>query len=384
VIVALLAAGSIVAACSSDGGSADDASGTEVPASSTTVGSTDSTTPAEPAEPLEAALVAGTMTFTVSEGTVTTNDDGSSESRDGSVTEEFTSADARVAGTATETWETDRWGQSASDGALVQWGTGELTNDGGSWEGTYSGIYSTETGDVLYRWWTGGGDYEGLTFFTWITDSTTSTWEWSGLIYPGTPPLTSEPRAESMADAATGSEPVTTDAAEATTTEGPSESTVIPAPIEYSGATLVGGTFNFQVSGGTSTLGDEGAIEWRDWVFTQEVTSNDPRTAGVMDGTWQADVWNDRIQVQWGTAALTNDGGSWEGAYSGMFDNEIGDIRFMWWTGTGDYEGYTLFMWTTADSSARRGSGSPSVVATHQWTGLIYPGTPPFVETPAE
>jgi hypothetical protein len=72
------------------------------------------------------------------------------------------------------------------NGAAVQWGTTLLKNDGGTWEGPYAGIYTSTTGDIIDRWLVGTGAYEGLTFYLLITDLGG---EWTGLIYPGTPPL---------------------------------------------------------------------------------------------------------------------------------------------------------------------------------------------------
>jgi hypothetical protein len=355
-MVALIVVGSIVAGCASDSDTTDEVVDT-APATASTTDSVAS------AEPVGATLVTGTTTFSVSEGTVTVNDDGSSSSRGGTVTEELVSDDLRVAGTAEGTWEADRWEGAESNGALVQWGTSELTNDGGSWRGDYSGVRTTETGDLLARWWQGAGEYEGLTFFMWITDGSRSPWEWSGVVFAGAPPLTSEPRVED----ATGE------------------------PIGDTLATLATGTFRFQVSGGTNTAGGDGPGLWRDWVFLEDVTSDDERVTGVMEGTWAADVWAAQqtttgiyAQVQWGTASLTNDAGSWEGVYSAMYEREDGDVRISWWTGSGDHEGLTLFMWATADSAARRRSGSPAGTAIYEWTGLVYSGAPPFAEAMAE
>ena len=350
-IVALIVVGSFVVGCSSASDTTDEAVDTTSPTASTT----------DSVEPIGATLVTGTTTFTVSEGAVTVNGDGSISSRGGTLTEELVSDDPRVAGTADGTWEADRWEGAESSGALVQWGTSELTNDGGSWRGDYSGIRTTETGDLLARWWEGAGEYEGLTFFMWITDGSASPWEWSGVVYPGAPPLTSEPRVE-------------------------------PAikPIVDPEATLATGTFAFEVSGGTNTASSDGTSAWRDWVFIEDVTGDNERVTGAMEGTWEADVWTQQAttgsyaQVQWGTASLANDGGSWDGVYSAMYERQDGDVRISWWTGSGDYEGLTLFMWATADSTARRRSGSPAGTATYQWTGLVYSGAPPFVEALTE
>jgi hypothetical protein len=111
-----------------------------------------------------ATLVSGTLTFTVSEGTHTQDPDGvSSHGRHGTFTE-----------------------------TLTQWGTARLTNAGGTWTGTYSGIYTSETGDMITRWCQGSGGYKGLTFYMWLVvpratvDSGPA--HWQGLVFPGNPP----------------------------------------------------------------------------------------------------------------------------------------------------------------------------------------------------
>ena len=61
-----------------------------------------------------------------------------------------------------------------------------ITNEEGTWEASYNGIWTSTLGDVITRWWQGSGDYEGLTFYMAATGK--SAWEWVGLIYPGSPP----------------------------------------------------------------------------------------------------------------------------------------------------------------------------------------------------
>lgn len=125
--------------------------------------------------------------FTLDQGTVTTDADGVTHSRGGATTYTLISNDARVAGTVTSTWNTDRWGPGPANGAFVEWGEATLTNENGTWETSHSGIYATPLGDMNARWWVGSGDYTGLTFYMALPGET-EPWEWVGLIYPGTPP----------------------------------------------------------------------------------------------------------------------------------------------------------------------------------------------------
>ena len=139
-----------------------------------------------------ASFITGTVTgFTLDEGTVTSDSDGTSHSRDGRFSDMFISSDPRASGKVTGTWNSDRWGTDPSNGILVQWGEATLTNDGGSWSGQWAGTMASPVGDMISRWWVGSGGYEGLTFFMWmqakdVSDPTTT---WLGVIYSGAPPL---------------------------------------------------------------------------------------------------------------------------------------------------------------------------------------------------
>jgi hypothetical protein len=146
------------------------------------------TTLAPASYPGGATYVTGRLAdFTLDQGTVTTNPDGTSQSRDGTITYTLISDDARVAGTVASVWNTDRWGPDPSNGVFVEWGEATLTNENGTWETSHSGIFATPLGDMNARWWVGSGDYTGLTFYMAIPGET-EPWEWVGLVYPGAPP----------------------------------------------------------------------------------------------------------------------------------------------------------------------------------------------------
>jgi len=154
------------------------------------------TPPASVATPIThgpTTLVTGTIEgFSLSIGTPTVNADGSVSYRNGRASYRLISNDPRVTGSVTGTWQADTWG-SADNGSLVQWGTDVLTNNGGTWEGTFTGIYTSETADMISWWFVGTGAYDGLTFYLLMTDLEG---EWTGLIFPGTPPLGASPVAE--------------------------------------------------------------------------------------------------------------------------------------------------------------------------------------------
>jgi hypothetical protein len=143
---------------------------------------------ASPAEPTpiswgSATFVQGTVQLNIGPvGTVTYDEDGTRHSRDGTLRATLTANDPRVSGTVIGTWNSDRWGTEDGE-AMVQWGTATLSNEEGSWEAPYSGVYTTESGDYISRWYVGAGGYEGLTFFMWLADP-----GFQGLIYKGDPP----------------------------------------------------------------------------------------------------------------------------------------------------------------------------------------------------
>ena len=98
--------------------------------------------------------------------------------------------DPRVSGTAAYTWNYDLW-YDGRDFAHLQWGTGRIENHGGAWEGTLSGVYSSETHeDALTFWFTGTGGYEGLSYFMRLACGATPglTVPTEGMIFPGEPP----------------------------------------------------------------------------------------------------------------------------------------------------------------------------------------------------
>lgn len=128
--------------------------------------------------------------FMLAEGTVTTDADGNQRTRDGIMSYRVVSDDPRVAGDVTGTWNTDRWGTSINDGAMIQWGHATLSNEHGTWEAPYEGAFASPYGDIVTRWWTGTGDYDGLTFYMWVAGSSIGVphFDWHGIIFPGDPP----------------------------------------------------------------------------------------------------------------------------------------------------------------------------------------------------
>jgi len=171
------------------------ASGAGSSASSTSASPTPPTSASSPYEwptassiPYAASrLVAGTESCGLDEGKMSTGADGTEHYRGGSATCSVTNTDPRVAGGAIYTWEKDVW-PTADGFGQTQWGAGRLENSGGAWVGTYTGIATSETGDILTFWYTGTGGYKGLSYYMWQTVHFEMPGVTHGLIFPGTPP----------------------------------------------------------------------------------------------------------------------------------------------------------------------------------------------------
>ena len=111
-------------------------------------------------------------------------------------------------------------------------------------------------------------------------------------------------------------------------------------------------------------------------VITQEWS--DPRVIGTWTHAFNVDVDPDTGQgIFWGTTRIENDGGAWEGPYSGIeYEPPEGDFFTVngWLTGDGDYAGYTFFVQSDAFQY-----GGP----TRLLHGVIFKGQPP-VPAPAD
>lgn len=89
-------------------------------------------------------------------GQATVGPDGVKQFQGGTFTCTVTTDEPRVSCTETALWSIDLWG-TASNGALVQWGPARLDTAGGVWEGTGSGVYPSDRGDIIAFWYTGIG-----------------------------------------------------------------------------------------------------------------------------------------------------------------------------------------------------------------------------------
>jgi hypothetical protein len=154
----------------------------------TTLAPTPSPTPAARAFG-PATVVSGIESCSLQYGTTTIVGE-TEQMRGATLTCTETANDPRVSGTTLYTWNYDLW-YDGRDFAHVQWGTGRIENAGGAWEGTLSGVYSSETHeDALTFWFTGTGGYEGLSYFMRFACGATPglTVPTEGMIFPGEPP----------------------------------------------------------------------------------------------------------------------------------------------------------------------------------------------------
>ena len=133
-----------------------------------------------------ATLVEGEAACSIDMGDYTTTSDGTAQHRDGNVTCTLTTNDPRVSGHEVDRWNGDRWSEGGT--ALIQWGSSRIRNQGGTWVGRFTGMYTDLTQDTITYWYRGTGDYAGLSFYLAITQPPSGyTWPVHGLISPGTP-----------------------------------------------------------------------------------------------------------------------------------------------------------------------------------------------------
>lgn len=137
-----------------------------------------------------------------------------------------------------------------------------------------------------------------------------------------------------------------------------------PTPVAYGPATLVTGSDAFSVDMGTATTDADGTIHDRG-AFRSTLTCDDERVAGRMVAQWNTSRWDGAL-IQWGRARITNDGGRWVGRYTGVFTAKTFDMITWWFTGTGGYEGLSMYMWEET-------SGGPEGT----FHALVFPGGVP-------
>jgi hypothetical protein len=344
-LVAGLAVTTLLAGC---GG------GATVSPPSTTPTSPGPTASPTPTAAVKVVSVAGTTTCPAADlGSGTTVSDGYQEFRDGTLACTVTASDPRVSGIERGSpWNTNMWGKTDSV-AMVQWGALRLENAGGAWEGTGSGVSSSDRGDIVVSWYRGTGGYAGLGYFE--LRSGKEPYAIRGLVFPGAPP-----------DLA-GLPPVTGPLPSPNVSDTPAPvPAATPGAIAYGPVSVVEGTSAYTyVDIGTNTYAGIDQV-------------NDPRVSGTyLAPSWTTNFWGGTSDsfgsgTQWGPTRLEAEGGAWQGTGSGILD-EVGDVIAMWYTGSGSYAGLSYFELL----------GSPNMfdptipVDRYGVFGQVFPGDPP-------
>ena len=164
--------------------------------------------------------------------------------------------------------------------------------------------------------------------------------------------------------AACGSGPASTPVANSSSSPS---STATPSPLTWGPTVLVSGKETCTVVTGDLTTDPDGTGHYRNGVSNCREEANDPRVSGTETGDWNADTWGklgDGALVQWGTLRLENSGGVWVGHLTGVYSSKTGDLITVWFQGSEGYAGLSYYQRIT-------GFGP------WQFTGLIYPGSPP-------
>ena len=98
-------------------------------------------------------------------------------------------SDPRVSGEGRVAFEGD-WQSNTSSTNYALWGEYSLTNDGGTWEGEWTGFVDLYGNHHIMSWLRGTGDYEGLSFLVSADQQPDGELDLTGLIYPGELPST--------------------------------------------------------------------------------------------------------------------------------------------------------------------------------------------------
>ena len=353
-VLAGLAVAALLAGCAA-GATVAPPSPTPIPAATAPVATAPPSPTALPAPTAAAKVtpVSGTGTCPTADlGKSTTDAKELTHYRGGTFTCSLTTTDPRVTGTETASWNMDQWGTAAS-GARVQWGTRRMENDGGTWEGTGSGVYSSDRGDIIVSWYRGTGGYAGLGYFELWTGK--DPWTIRGQVFPGDPP-----------DLA-GLPPVTGPAPSPSVSDTP-----LPVPASTPGAIAYGPVSVVQ------GYSEYTVVDIENNVYAGRDTVNDPRVnADFLAPAWTLHFWGateDSLGTgtQWGATRLSNAGGAWQGVGSGILD-EGGDVIAQWYKGTGGYAGLAYFQLLAPPFLF---GPNPGVNVTGVF-GQVFPGDPP-------
>ncbi len=103
---------------------------------------------------------------------------------------------------------------------------------------------------------------------------------------------------------------------------------------------------DFTTSQAANITYDGDIAQWRDMVYLYELQATDARLDGTLEANINFDMRPDGSATMWGTETLTNDGGTWEGPWTGVIASDGTNYVLQTLLGTGEYEGYVL-KWQT-------------------------------------
>lgn len=251
-----------------------------------------------PMPTLGPGMSSGVQTCGASNGDVTTTVDEVVQTRGGVMECTHTSSDPRLAGESTITMDYDEH----PDGLWLGWGRFELRNDGGRWSGSYA-VTSTASAGVMDfdAVWIGSGGYEGLEVLNHVRVSTSRT--------------------------------------------------TITSRVFESGPTVTGTeTCSTTTTGRTFAAGELTA--YRGVSLRCVDTMGDSRLSGTRTLRLSIDERADESAELWGTTALENDDGAWEGFFFGTVDPGYTTHRVQTlMRGTGSYEGLFLRLEVVGDGT---------------------------------
>jgi hypothetical protein len=135
-----------------------------------------------------ATAVSGTIDecLTVAIGSDTTGPGASAMTTDQVWKCQGTSSDPRLSGEIDLVYNIMGW----SGTGAVQWGFARISNDDGSWNGTWSSNVQEGGDQVILGWYTGDGAYEGWSYVETQVGEFQQSRETFGIVYPGPPPPT--------------------------------------------------------------------------------------------------------------------------------------------------------------------------------------------------
>jgi hypothetical protein len=142
--------------------------------------------------------------------------------------------------------------------------------------------------------------------------------------------------------------------------------TVSPRPTRDGvGVEYVTGTGTFSIVSPGTTVDVDGGTQVRGFMATSTVVLDDPRVTGTGTLRLSIDTFG-RVGTEWGTYRLETADGAWEGTVAGgsWNDGDASDVTG-YLVGSGDYEGYSLYIDVRSSGFAM------------ELEGIIFPGPPP-------